>query len=163
MDATNLQMTTNKKILYPELSFSIVGACFDVHNELGRFAREKQYADLLEEKIGDRGLKYEREFRLGDSGNIVDFLVEEKILLELKTARLLTRDYYRQIQNYLQQSRIDLGLLINFSDTILRPRRILRISPNKIQGPHQRISTNGDSNSQSFANSDNSQIRKSHE
>ncbi|OGG50478.1 hypothetical protein A2763_01750 [Candidatus Kaiserbacteria bacterium RIFCSPHIGHO2_01_FULL_54_36] len=136
-----LRMTTNKtdaKILHPELSFAIVGACFDVHNELGRFAREKQYADALEERFRADGLRYVREFRLGDSRNVVDFLVEEKIILELKTVRFLTTSYFRQIQNYLQQARVDLGLLINFSDIALQPRRILRIS---------------DSHSQSFVDS----------
>lgn len=119
---------TNARVLYPELSFKIVGACFDVHNDLGRFAREKQYADLLEGKFKDGGLNYEREFSLGGSGNIVDFLVEEKIILELKTARVLTRAYYRQIQNYLQQAHIDLGFLVNFSAVRLEPKRIIRIS-----------------------------------
>jgi len=126
-----LRMTTNTtdaKILHSELSFAIVGACFDVHNELGRFAREKQYADALEERFRGGGLRYVREFRLGDSGNVVDFLVEEKIILELKTVRFLTTSYFRQIQNYLQQARMDLGLLVNFSDALLQPRRIVRIS-----------------------------------
>ena len=127
-------MTTNntaKKILHPKLSYEVVGLCFDVHRELGRFAREKQYADLLEERFKEAELKYAREFLLGDSGNIVDFLIDEKIILELKTVRLLTRNYYRQIQNYLQQARIDLGLLINFSEIRLRPKRILRISDSR--------------------------------
>lgn len=127
-------MATNKKqILYPELSYSVVGACFDVHNELGRFAREKQYADHLEERFINSGLKYVREFRLGDSGNIVDFLVDQKIILELKTVRLLTGGCYRQIQNYLQQARIELGLLVNFSDVLLQPKRILRLSDSHSQ------------------------------
>lgn len=121
-------MTTNKtkEILYPELSFEIVGACFDVHNELGRFGREKQYSDLLARKLAGRGLKYAREVRMGDSGNIVDFVVEDRIALELKAVRTLTRDYYRQIKNYLEQSHLDLGILVNFSDVALHPKRVLR-------------------------------------
>ena len=119
---------TNAKVLYPELSFKIVGACFDVHNELGRFAREKHYADALANNFNNRGILHSREFHLGDSGNIVDFLIDDKIILELKTVRSLTTGYFRQIQNYLQQARIDLGLLVNFSDVVLRPRRIVRIS-----------------------------------
>ena len=134
-----------KDILYPEISYAVVGICFDIHNELGRFAREKQYADLLESRLKDSRVQYEREFRIGDSGNVVDFLIEEKVLLELKTVRALTRAHYRQIQNYLQQSRIELGLLINFSDAVLRPRRILRLS-------HQ-------NNSQPFVDSDKASIR----
>ncbi|MCR4280758.1 MAG: GxxExxY protein [Candidatus Kaiserbacteria bacterium] len=114
------------KVLHPDLSYKIVGICFEVHNELGQFAREKQYADLLEDKLKSQNLKYNRELILGDSGNIIDFLVENKIALELKTKRLVGRSEYRQIQNYLQQSKLDLGLLINFSDKFLRPKRILR-------------------------------------
>lgn len=141
----DLQIVTNgkKETLYPELSYAIVGACFDVHNELGRFAREKQYADLLEERFKTARVTYVREFPLGNSGNIIDFLVDEKIILELKMVRHLTREYYRQIQNYLQQARIELGLLVNFSDVALRPRRVLRL------------------HSDTFADSDNSDIRTS--
>ena len=144
-----LRMATNnpKDIVYPELSFEIVGACFDVHNELGRFAREKQYADLLENKIGERGFKYVRELRLGDSGNVVDFLLEDKVILELKAVPTLTRGYYRQIQNYLQWTRLELGLLVNFSDTYLQPKRVLRVT-----APH----------SQSFVGTDDSNIRSPH-
>ena len=126
------QMATNKELLYPKLSYKIVGLAFDVHNELGQFAREKQYADLLEEKFRIENLAYKREMGVGDSGNIIDFLVcdEEKILLELKTVRVLGRAHFRQMQNYLQQTRIKLGLLINFSDKYLSPKRVLLIKSN---------------------------------
>ena len=123
-----LQMATNSssaKVLYADLSYKIVGLCFDVHNELGQFAREKQYADLLEKRFKAADVKFLRELRLGETGNIVDFLVEDKIVLELKTARVVGRIHFRQLQNYLQQSRIKLGLLVNFSDKYLRPKRVL--------------------------------------
>ena len=124
-----LRMATNKtgnKVLYPELSYRIVGLCFAVHNELGRFAREKQYSDLLEKKFRAEGIAYKREMRVGDSGNIADYVIGNLILLELKTTRVVGRAHFRQIQNYLQQSRIQLGLLVNFSDSYLRPKRVLR-------------------------------------
>ncbi|MDO8565158.1 MAG: GxxExxY protein [bacterium] len=120
------------KVLYPELSYKVVGLAFDVHNELGQFAREKQYADLLEERFKIEGLQYQREFRIGDSGNIVDFMVGEnnEMLLELKVIRVLGRAHFRQMQNYLQQTHITLGLLINFSDKFLRPKRVICIPSN---------------------------------
>ena len=36
------------RLIYPKLSYLIVGVCFEVHNELGKYAREKQYADLIQ-------------------------------------------------------------------------------------------------------------------
>lgn len=140
------RITTNKNLLYPEFSYKIAGLLFDVQNELGRFAREKQYADLLESKFEVENIKYEREFHIGDSGNIVDFLIgdKEKIILELKTVRFINREHYRQLQNYLQRAGIELGILVNFSDEPLRPRRVLRLDPR---------------NSQKLADSDNSLIR----
>ena len=125
-------MATNNKILYPELSYKIVGLAFDVQNELGQFAREKQYADLLEEKFKNENVPYKRELRIGDSGNIADFVVgdKEQILLELKTTRVVGRAHFRQTQNYLQQTHIKLGLIINFSDKYLSPKRVLLIGNN---------------------------------
>lgn len=40
----------NPEIIYPKLSYTIVGVCFEVHNQLGRYSREKQYCDILEIK-----------------------------------------------------------------------------------------------------------------
>ncbi|KKQ27340.1 MAG: hypothetical protein US41_C0020G0008 [Parcubacteria group bacterium GW2011_GWB1_37_13] len=124
-------MTTNnkvsEKVLHPELSYKITGILFDVHNELGPYAREKQYGDLIEEKLKESKIFYEREPSIGDSGNILDFIVDKKIILELKAVRILTREHYRQIQNYLQHTKLDLGLLVNFRNKYVKPSRIIRI------------------------------------
>lgn len=122
-------MTANKpNLLHPELSYVVVRYCYNAHNELGRYAREKQYADHIESQLVDKGVAYERERAIGDSGNIVDFVIEDTMILELKAVRALTKEHYRQLQNYLQQSGLELGLLVNFREQYLKPRRILRIS-----------------------------------
>ena len=120
-------MTTNKKVIYPELSYTITGILFSAHNELGSYAKEKQYGDKLEEKFHEANIPYAREVRVGDSGNIIDFVVDAKIALELKSTRKLTGEHYRQIQNYLQQADLKLGLLVNFRSKYLNPARIIRI------------------------------------
>lgn len=127
-----MQMATNnkvsEKVLHPELSYKITGILFDVHNELGPYSREKQYGDLIEEKLKNYDLPYERKLSIGDNGNVLDFIVDKKIILELKTVRILTREHYRQIQNYLQQTGLDLGLLVNFRSRYVKPSRIIRIN-----------------------------------
>ena len=124
------QMATNKtneKVLYPKLSYEITGILFATHNELGQYAREKQYGDLIEKKLKENKIPYEREVAIADSGNILDFIVDNKIALELKSIRIITRENYRQIQNYLQQTGLKLGILVNFRNKYLKPVRNIRI------------------------------------
>ena len=116
-----------EKVIFPELSYTINGILFSVHNDLGRFAREKQYGDLLEKKLKEINMSYKRELPISDSGNIVDFIIDNKILLEIKSIRFLTKDSYRQTQNYLQQTGLKLGFLINFRSEYLKIVRIIHI------------------------------------
>jgi GxxExxY protein len=119
-------MDTNK-LFYPELSYTLVGICFSTHNDLGSYAREKQYGDLLANKLKDARLNYNREVIVGKSGNIIDFLVEKKIALELKSKRVITKEDYYQVQRYLQEGHLKLGLLINFRSRYLKPIRVVKI------------------------------------
>lgn len=118
---------TTEQLLYPELSYKITGILFSTHNDLGRYAREKQYGDLLESKFKENSIFYEREYHIGDSGDIVDFLIDGKILLELKAKRILTKEDYYQTQRYLQETGVSLGLLVNFRNEYLVPRRVIKI------------------------------------
>lgn len=122
-------MDTNKLIL-PELSYTITGICFSVHNELGRFEKEKKYGDLIEKKLKESNINYRREIFIGSSGNIADFLIEGVLILELKAKRTLVKNDFIQTQNYLQQSGVKLGILINFRNCYIKPVRIVRIEHN---------------------------------
>ena len=109
------------KIIYKDLSFEIVGILLKVHNELGRFRNEKEYCDRIEYYFKLHKIKYEREKRIPVSfegeqpgRNIADFVIEDKIILEVKTIRLLSRECYYQVQRYLTSSNKKLGLLVNF-------------------------------------------------
>ncbi|MEK7077205.1 MAG: GxxExxY protein [Patescibacteria group bacterium] len=115
------------KIIYPELSYTVNGLCFSVHNDLGRYAREKQYGDAIEKKLKEIKLPHRRELVIHGTGNILDFLIENKIILEIKAKRMITKEDYFQVQRYLQMSGIKLGLVVNFRDRYLKPIRIVKI------------------------------------
>lgn len=119
----------NQKLIYPKLSYKITGILFQVHNELGRYVKEKQYQDLLEKKLKDSGLQFEREKKLlinsKIGGNQVDFCVENKILIECKVKPFLVKNDYYQILRYLKASRFKLGFLVNFRNRYLKPKRVL--------------------------------------
>ncbi len=72
-------------------------------------------------------MPYDREFPIGNTGNIIDFVIDKKIVLELKATRTIINDHFRQIQNYLQQSNFKLGILVNFRQKYLKPARVIRI------------------------------------
>lgn len=120
-----MTLVNSGSVYYPKLSYKIVGVCFEAHNQLGRFAREKQYGNEIEKLLKEKEIRYEREFAISDTANIVDFLVEEKVILELKTKRIITKTDYYQVQRYLQSTGIKLAILVNFQSEYLTPKRII--------------------------------------
>jgi len=117
---------TNGKVIQPELSYLIVGICFDTHNTLGRYCREKQYCDYIEDKLKESKISYKREIA-DDLGNRFDFLIGNEIILEIKAKPVVLKSDYYQTQRYLQISKKKLALLVNFQNKYLRPNRIVRI------------------------------------
>lgn len=88
---------TNPKLIHPELSYLLTGIFFEIHNTLGRYARERQYADPLESKLKELKIPYVRERDSRKTGNRVDFIVDEKIVVELKAKPFTTREDYYQL------------------------------------------------------------------
>ena len=132
-------MQKSNKLIYPDLSYKITGVLFVTHNELGRFCNEKQYSDTIEGHLKKLGIKYEREKILPQSSkyekegrNKVDFLINDKIILEIKAKRLLLKDDYYQVRRYLSALNKKLGLLVNFRDKYIKPRRILNSDVNDL-------------------------------
>ncbi|SRR3989344_1004373 len=125
---------TNKKveIIFPELSYRITGLLFEVHNTLGRYAKEKQYGDAVKTLLEKGNISYEREKALpieiigNQRTNLADFVIEEKMLLELKAKDIVLKEDYFQIQRYLQAGNYKLGLIVNFRNKYLRPIRVIR-------------------------------------
>ena len=123
------------KLIYPDLSYLLNGILFKIHNQLGRFRNEKEYGDALENELNKAAIKYEREKILPPSfegekngRNKIDFLIEGTIILEIKTKRIIEREDYYQIKRYLSALNKKLGILVNFRERYLKPRRILNSS-----------------------------------
>jgi len=119
-------------VLHPALSYRICGFCFSIHNKLGRYLNEKQYADALEELLKQNGVQYLREKPLTPSfngekerRNIPDFVIEQKIVVDLKAKPMISKDDYFQMRRYLDSSNKKLGIVVNFRQKHLYPKRIL--------------------------------------
>ncbi len=108
-------------LIHEVLSYILRGIFYEVHNELGKFRNEKQYCDLIEEKLKVKLLNYGREIVLNKSfvgekkgRNRIDFIVDNKIIIEVKATPSFSRNDYMQCQRYLVSSGLKLCLLVNF-------------------------------------------------
>jgi GxxExxY protein len=104
-----------------ELTEKIIGAFYDVYNELGHGFLESVYEQALAIALTQAGMKVERQvavsvwFRGQQIGDFrADVLVDGSVLLELKAARTLDQAHEKQLLNYLRTTDIEVGLLLNF-------------------------------------------------
>lgn len=128
------KITKPNKIIYPELSFKIVGCLFDVFKELGFGHREKFYQQALKQEFIARKLKYKEQVvvdlnykgtKIGK--NLLDFLIEDKVVLEIKANSCYHKKDFEQIKDYLKLSGLQLGILANFTPNGVKQFRILNI------------------------------------
>lgn len=120
------------KVVYPELSYALGGIFFKVSNELGCFCKESQYCTAIEKLLQEKGIKYKREFNIKsekelikDNSDRADFIIEDKIVVEVKAKRVIGREEYNQVKRYLNSLNFKLGILVNFHQRYLTPKRIL--------------------------------------
>ena len=121
------------ELLYEKETYEIIGACLEVYNELGKGFTEIVYKDALEYEFQLRKIPYEREkpYRIKYKDRILphsydaDFIVYNKIALEVKAIEQLVRGNVRQTLNYLAASKLKLGLLVNFGEDSLKHKRII--------------------------------------
>ena len=115
-------------LLYKEDTYKIIGICMEVHNQLEKGFNEVVYSDALEIEFIDNNIKYSKEqkFNISYKGNILphkyraDFIINDKIVLELKAIKCLTSSHVKQTLNYLAVSKLKIGLLINFGEDSLK-------------------------------------------
>ncbi len=111
-----------------ELSEKIIGCAIKVHRTLGPGLLESTYEVCLVHELKKAGLKVERQVPLPviydgiqlDAGYQLDVLVEDTIILELKSVEILLPIHEAQLLTYLKLANKKLGLLINFNVTLLK-------------------------------------------
>jgi hypothetical protein len=90
--------------------------------------KEKQYCDKVEDGFKLKLWNYLREPRLGDIQDRPDFILKDLIIIEFKAKPNLLPEDFEQVQRYLHQTNLKLGILVNFRAKYLKPQRILNIN-----------------------------------
>lgn len=121
-----------KDFKYSDITGKTIGCAMKVHSTLGNGFQEVIYQRCLEIEFRKQGVGYAREvsmpvhyesFEVGTRR--VDFLIEDKIMLEIKAQTELTNIHYAQIINYLEAYGLEVGLLINFKQKSLKFKRFI--------------------------------------
>ena len=122
----------SEEYLHEELTEQIIGCSFKVHNELGAGFLEKVYQNALAVELKAAAIPFEQEYPLSVlyHGHIVgeyvpDFIVDKKVIVELKAVSVLSKPHEVQLVNYLKATGLQVGLLINFGKSVEVRRRIL--------------------------------------
>jgi GxxExxY protein len=124
--------TNNTNIIYLELSYKIMGANFEVHKKLGPGFLESVYEKALIQELSSRGIKVEtqkmidltyRDKKVGV--HRLDLIVEDKVVVELKTVERFSVHHKAQLTSYLKASGYKLGILVNFSKSRVEYRHVL--------------------------------------
>jgi GxxExxY protein len=126
-------MDFDEKYLFTQESKEIIGACFEVHNQLGPGFLEAVYQEALIYELGYRQIPFIKEKRLDvfykglklEKFYIADFVCFDKIILEIKANDGLVDEHIAQVLNYLRATNYRLGLLINFGTPKVQIKRII--------------------------------------
>ena len=123
-------------LIYPELSFNIIGCAFEVFNELGPGHSEKNYQKAMSVMFTNQKIPFKeqvyfplyfKEKLIGKS--FLDYLVDEKIIVDLKKNAYFSKTNIEQVLGYLKLTNLQLAILINFSTEGVLFKRVVNIIP----------------------------------
>ena len=121
-----------KDLIYPELSFKINGILFEVFNLIGGSHPEKTIQKAVAAMLDKKGHDYAEQFyvpiKVADKivgKYFLDFLIEDKIILELKRGRYLPKNVYKQVGQYLQSLNLPLAIVGCFAHDCVVIKRII--------------------------------------
>lgn len=134
----NTRSTT--KLLYKELSYQIQGAAIEVRKNYGSGHKESLYQNAFAEELTNRRIPFKREasiqIKSPKTGKLIgsykpDFIVDDKIIIEIKALQVIPRKLIDQLFDYLRNSNFELGYFINFGGQKLCMKRIIYTNDRK--------------------------------
>ena len=124
------------KLVHSDISYKIIGVLFDVYNELGFGYQEKYYYKAIREGLKKSSLSFKEQLpipiKYGDSKigiYYLDFVVNEKVVLEIKQGERFLKKHFDQVLAYLKSSGLELGILAGFTSNGIKFKRVLNINP----------------------------------
>jgi GxxExxY protein len=121
-------------LLHPELSYAIIGCAFEVYNTIGSGHQEKNYQKALREEFKLKKLSFREQvhYPLNYKGefigkNFLDFLVDGKVVVEIKKGNIFSKRHIDQVLNYLKLTNMKLAILINFGSEGVAFKRIINL------------------------------------
>jgi GxxExxY protein len=115
-------------MVFDELSKRVIGLSLEVHKNLGPGLLESSYKQCLAYELSKADIAYISEYELPinykgiqiTNGYRIDILIENKIIIELKSVERINPIHEAQILTYMKLSNIKIGLLINFNEKLLK-------------------------------------------
>lgn len=125
-------INTDSQLIYADLTYKIRGALFAVYNELGYGHKENVYQKALELEFQSQHIPFTKEthvpvqYKTETVGSYrPDFIIDKKIIIELKAVEFLPKTFEAQVIHYLKTTNYHLGLLVNFGGPKLYIKRLI--------------------------------------
>lgn len=127
-------------ILHKDLSYKLQGVIFEIKKIYGPGHKELVYCNAIEELLKLNDFKYQREKTINIYSPITksiigkyrpDFIIDDKIILEIKAVDIIPKNFIDQIYSYLRVSNYELGIFVNFRSNKLYIKRIIYTNDRK--------------------------------
>lgn len=114
-------------------TYDIIGLGMEIHRILGKGFLEIVYKDAFEFELKRKNIPFirEREYTINYKGHVLphkffaDFVINDNIILEIKSKSCIIEEHYAQVLNYLAISRLQVGLILNFHEKSLEYKRVI--------------------------------------
>lgn len=121
------------KLIHEDLSYKIIGILYNIYNTIGPGFQEKYYQKAIRKMLEKEKIPFLEQVKVEFDLNgvsigryYIDFVVDHRIVLEIKSKSFFSRKDIKQVLGYLKKSRIEVGLLIGFSTEGLKIKRLIR-------------------------------------